>query len=83
MSYVLISASVGEHAATHMWNEALTRSYGAHSGVDSPFYRFAKMWAISRTALAFALPKDCVPLAKDAEASKRFERAVGARQIER
>jgi hypothetical protein len=83
MSHTTLTATIDGKEATYHWTEWLSRTWGAHVGADPKFYRFAKMWAISRTALAFASPTDYQPLAKDARAKKRFDVAIATLKWQR
>ena len=80
-SCMRMMATRGGRMVEHRWNEALTRPWGAHVGADRKFYEFAKMWALSRTALIFASPTDYKPLDTDRGARGRFDAAVKSRAI--
>jgi hypothetical protein len=55
------------------WDELLTRPWGAHTGADPAYQRFAKIWMNARTIATFALPTDYTPLDKNPDAEKRFK----------
>lgn len=79
-SYTTIKATREQKSAKYlcMWSDVL--ALGGAS-VDSPSgeKEFARMWAVSRTILAFARPSESEPLDKNAEAKKRYERAEAER----
>ncbi len=79
-SYTTIKATREQKSAKYlcMWSDVL--ALGGAS-VDSPAAEkeFARMWAVSRTTLAFARPGASEPLSSNAEAKRRFERAEAQR----
>lgn len=79
-SYTTIKATREQKSAKYlcMWSDVL--ALGGAS-VDSPAAEkeFARMWAVSRTILAFARPGTSEPLASNVEAKRRFERAEAQR----
>src|SRR6185295_5843258 len=76
MSHVIISARRENTAATHRWSENLIPKWSANVNATVEFKEFARMWALTRTDLAFALPEQAVPLAQDKDVKKRFDSVV-------
>lgn len=72
-SYTTIAARGENGLVDHRWHEHLGHSGGAHAGAKPEFYKFTKMWVITRNALLFALPEHFKPIDEEPGARRRFE----------
>ncbi len=79
-----IMAGVREGKSTkYAWVEQLSVPWGAHVGADPTFKAFAKLWAASRTILAFACPTAYKPIHDVPDVELRYKAALSKNEFER
>ncbi len=79
-----IMAGVREGKTTkYAWVDHLSVPWGAHVGAEPKFKAFAKLWANSRTIMAFACPTAYKPIHDVPDVELRYKVALSKNEFER